>query len=396
MRIVAAVISSLTAFLLLPPSWVRAADLPACMRVRVRFDGSRALRFDRVTGSPGARLYIHNSYPTSCDGNHSTKSCVGEEGYLLTGDEVAAGKSCGKWTYIQYIGVRRITQGWVDSSRLKFIRKVGGGTGAPLFTLTRGRGIPVCEAYLQRLNVTDYSQNLSSSAPVPYCGIPENDQIIGFKSLHRVPLAADLVVRLSGELRILWYQPDPHLNRRPAGEQGASEWVGLRMKAWRYSPEIDVDNDGASENIIVWQGYGLTDGAAICGEPFTPNYTWGYRPPQMPLVMNGDLTVDLQKTATLFGRRGGKGLDFGIGHPPFHPIGHFITLFEYRGLIYLGAFFDSSGDYEGRRRGEPDLANTLGVFLRRHGSTKQLCEYRLSGDDYPPANATASGVIGGE
>jgi hypothetical protein len=119
----------------------------------------------------------------------------------------------------------------------------------------------------------------------------------------------------------------------------------------------------------------------------------------MPLVIKSDLHVDLQSTASMFGRSGvvrPKTFQSVIGPPPFHPIGHFITLFNYRRLTYIAALFDAGGDFAGRRKGDAGLANVLGVFLRRHQTTKELCEYRLSGKDYPPASASASGVIGAE
>ena len=57
------------------------------------------------------------------------------------------------------------------------------------FDLTKGNGIPVCEAYLQRLNNTDF-QNM------PYCGRPEDDSVPGFTRLNRVPLYAERIYRL--------------------------------------------------------------------------------------------------------------------------------------------------------------------------------------------------------
>jgi hypothetical protein len=269
-RAIAALLLGLATVVFTLCSAVQAANLAPCIRKSVRFDGSGPLQFGRVTGLSGARLYIHPSYPKSC--NSSTRSCAGTRAYLLTGDEVAVGKNCGKWTYIQYIGQSRITEGWVARSNLKLLRKVGTGMGTPLFTLIKGRGTPVCEAYLQRLNVTDYRANYPSP-PLPYCGIPENDDIPGFRFLHRVPLPSNLVVKMSGELSLLWHPPNPHLNERPVDDDGLPQWVGSRMKAWRYNPGIDVDNDGIPDDIVVWQGYGLSDSAAVCGEPFSPAYT---------------------------------------------------------------------------------------------------------------------------
>lgn len=166
--ITATLVSILTGLLPLVAR-ARAVDVTACIHETVHFDGRRPLQFDRVTGSPGTRLYMHAVYPKSCFSSEVSY----ERGhvYLLTGDEVAIGKSCGKWAYVQYIGDRRVTKGWVENSRLAFVQKAGQGTAKWLFTLTKGRGTSVCEAYLQRLNVTDYAHDRPGS-PAPYCGIP--------------------------------------------------------------------------------------------------------------------------------------------------------------------------------------------------------------------------------
>jgi hypothetical protein len=41
------------------------------------------------------------------------------------------------------------------------------------------------------------------------------------------------------------------------------------------------------------------------------------------------------------------------------------------------------GDFANQRRDMPTLANNLGVFLRRDGMTRQICEYHVSNQDYP-------------
>jgi hypothetical protein len=380
-RAIAALLLGLATVVFPLCSAVQAANLAPCIRKYVRFDGSEPLQFDRVTGLPGTRLYIHASYPKSC--NSSTSSCAGGHAYLLPGDTVAIGKTCGHWTYMQYIGVSRITKGWVDGSRLNFLKKVGTGEGTPLFTLTRGRGKPVCEAYLQRLNVTQSN----------YCTMPESDAIPGFSVLHRVPLRASTMVKMSGRVFEWWEHPDPHLN---GSWNGTLRAVGTVMEAWRYNPPIDVNNDGRPDNIIVWQGYGLQDGVTFCGEPFTRFYNWGYRPRRLPLIMSSRSHIDAEETALVFGRPG-RGLNRGrrlaLGEMPFKPVGHFITPFKYRGVTYFSTFFDVTGDYRGLRKNQPKLANVLGVLLRRDHNTREVCEYKMAGSDYPPENAQPSGLI---
>ena len=51
-----------------------------------------------------------------------------------------------------------------------------------VFKLTRGNTVPVCEAYLQRLNQTQFKYPAN-------CGRPEDDQVPGFQRLTRVLLS---------------------------------------------------------------------------------------------------------------------------------------------------------------------------------------------------------------
>jgi len=50
------------------------------------------------------------------------------------------------------------------------------------FQLTKGAGTPVCDAYLERLNTTEYKKP-------PYCDRPESNAVKGFTKLNRVRLS---------------------------------------------------------------------------------------------------------------------------------------------------------------------------------------------------------------
>jgi hypothetical protein len=108
--------------------------------------------------------------------------CAETKAYLITGNIVAVGKVCGTWAYTQFIGRKVVSTGWVDPARLQFLRKTSAIVVADRFSLTKGQGHPVCEAYLQRLNSSPYFPY------PPYCDRPEDDEIPGFALLHRVPL----------------------------------------------------------------------------------------------------------------------------------------------------------------------------------------------------------------
>lgn len=382
------------------PFVARASELLACVRRTVHFDGSTALNYYRVTGQPDAKLFIFPQYSAACLAGK--KDCEPRGAYLIAGNEVAVGKQCGRWSYIQYIGSGRITKGWVESARLQFLKSVRPATAywqakfnmrvppsgrfPPPFRITKGQGVPVCEAYLQRLNTTDY-QGGHAYPQAPFDGIPESDAIPGFALLHRVMLQSDRIIQMSEPLERWWEQINPHLT----GYWGATPDIVRRggIVAWRYEPSLDIDNNGKPVDFVVWRGYGLSGAAGRCGEPFNPNYTWSMRCQQLPLVMKDDLQINYTKTAELFERVGASGPDRDsageIVHP-FVPVGFFITPFVYRGTTYFSTFFNEYGDYEGKRQGEWKLWNTLGVLVRHRNKEQEVCEYQLRGNDYPKAH----------
>lgn len=386
--IIAWALLGMAGFLAPRPSQADPRDLRACVKRGVSFDGRWPLQFDRIAGASGAKLYVYSSFPDFCASGDAR--CSKDRPYLLTGQEVAVGKTCGRWSYIDYVGTTRITKGWVSGSRLSLLRKVGNGTGTPLFKMNKGHGVPVCEAYLQRLNVTDYRVVVPRP---PYCGIPENDEVPGFQVLPRVDLPTQTIVKLSGKIFNWWERPNPRFER---DWSGSDQQVGTTMMAWRYDPPIDINNDGKPDDIILWQGYGLQADVDRCGDLVTEYYKWGFRPRRLPLIMSQDFHIDTEETARVFGRLGGGILptsELRVGQPPFQPVGHFITPFRYNGLTYFSAFFDVTGDDRGLRKGDPRLANVLAVLLRRDHKTRQVCEYRMAGSDFPPADAQPSGVI---
>ena len=116
------------------------------------------------------------------------------------------------WSYVQFIGKTRITTGWIKTESLDIRKTVlPFDDGRPSLIgdtevfvpatipmkIVRGKGIPVCEAYLQRLNQTVFHW-------APYCGRPENDQIPGFERLKRVRLTPEEGLALSPQIQSLW------------------------------------------------------------------------------------------------------------------------------------------------------------------------------------------------
>jgi hypothetical protein len=241
--------------------------------------------------------------------------------------------------------------------------------------MIKGAGVPVCEANLQRLNMAEYARP-------PYCARPQHTVVPGFANLQRTPLEAAESVPLSGKLFVLWHRPNPALSPNWNFEAGS-------MTAWRYSRPLDIENDGDPVPILLWRGAGLDSASISCGE-YWSNRNWGFRPRQLPLILKPDGTqIDEVKTAAVFS---GRGLPTWVMDPaavpkgsvfPFRPVGRSIAIFQYRDRMYFDAFFDLSGDDQGQRRNIPQLANTLGVFVREQKMTREICEYKMAGTDYP-------------
>ncbi len=253
-------------------------DLAQCASKKVRFDGVEPLAYSDIVGESGAHIALSYQYPKLCNSQYG-QECQGRA-YLIPGDTVAVAKSCGDSSYVQFMGQKKITIGWVSKIHLKNrVAKLPYDDGAPpgynhfftpsaaTMTLTKGQGRPVCEAYLQRLNQTVYYEP-------PYCGRPENDQVPGFVRLHRIILDPDEVSKLYGQVGAFLLRS----NSTPPQVQNAQEMEEVSRAAgshkilvWRYEPRVDVENDGTTTNLIVWTGSPISSTGKACGDPHFPN-----------------------------------------------------------------------------------------------------------------------------
>lgn len=194
-----------------------AEDLTTCIAQPVTFDGTTPLTYETVTAPSGGKAPLHGRFPKECSASQHL-SCT-STAYLVSGDTVALGKTCGPWAYVQYIGERKISVGWIDLSRLSVLKRIapraskmmyGPFENEPIFLLTKGHQLPVCEAYLQRLNQTEFH------GPA-YCGRPEDDQVPGFVRLVRVGVPLATVSRL---YRLVYTILDPE-------SDSVAEWEAM-------------------------------------------------------------------------------------------------------------------------------------------------------------------------
>lgn len=262
------------------------------------------------------------------------------------------------------------------------------------FTLTKGKGVEVCDAYLKRLTSTEHKE-------YPFCDRPEDDSVEGFARLNRVPLSAEevyaLVDRIYGFTHSLnqnfWTQQREGRREStfPESEQSLTRKtiegsLGHSIRVWRYEPSVDIDNDGVPDkDLVVWHGYGAGGGLYHCG---SIKYRYPERQGQIIYAIDYRMKVDEARTRELFGHllwgypamKNGEQIGF---YPQFRPIGNKLSVFQYRGEYYFDTFFDTWGDFEGRRREYKYIADTLSVFQRKGGMTKQVCEYRWHNPDHP-------------
>jgi hypothetical protein len=390
------------ALLLCSPAWLlpraMAADADSgCIQKTVVFDGIAPLRFATVMGEKDSKLYLHQEYPSKC--STLVPDACKADAYVVSGDTVAIGKNCGAWDYVQYVGTTRVSRGWVAAdaveaharSPIEGFKIEKGSLSFPQskgyhFKLTRGQGVPVCESYLQRLNVSHY-------AKPPYCGRPEDDSVPGFAKLIRVPLEPSEVNKLYRYAFNFFYPRPAHESSGftdiREGRIDVTKEVGHGLAAWRYNPGVDLENDGMPGNVVVWHGLSSSSAAVQCAQDFS-SIGIGLRAVQAPLVFNAnDEGVDEKATKAIIAhpvQQYDLSLhtgNFYVGAHTFRTIARAISIFRYRGAYYFDGFFDIWGDADDKRRGEPRLANTLAVFIRKDDVTRQICEYRMSGSDYP-------------
>lgn len=260
-------------------------------------------------------------------------------------------------------------------------RRIRTEPGYHTFILTKGKGVDVCEAYLKRLNKTWFDR-------LPFCDRPENTDVPGFEKLNRVALTPEEIYPIYYRITDYIYTGDQYIHDkqsaagktdvlRPENKEReiffikqAMEWQ--RLGAYRYDPPIDFDNDQKPDNLLVWKQSGFSCGSI--------HEEYGLFPELGRIIVfilgPGSLFVDEKNTKTLIGHPiGGYPEPDGKGfYEGFRPVGDSMGIFRYKEITYFDTFFDTWGDFEGKRGEDPNIWRILGVFKREKGQTKQVCE----------------------
>lgn len=392
-----------TAIVALLMVWLGAvqANSADCANPQVHFDGVKPLTYAVVNRGSGESLPIHPVHPSKCS-SPNEQACKGKA-YILPGDAVAIGAQCGAWDYVQYIGAKRITVGWVESQRLvkrssqtkreQSRRKEAVTSESEMdvdksvyhFELKKGGGTPVCEALLQRLNQTHYE------AP-PYCDIPEDSTVPGFEALQRKTPSERLE-------RQMFYHAEVFASTGGSGQDYTTtaeaymydrRYTGagspFSKVVWLYGSPLDMENNGHPRHILVWQGLGHLPGP--CGTRVSPGSDNYSRVAQQAFVLSDNTgRIDENETRAVFYRPRERSKVVG---DVYTPIGLTTSIFKYGGTYYFGGFYDAysglDGDFNGERKWKNNrettfssgLGNTFDLFLRKDRKTSLVCDYVMT------------------
>jgi hypothetical protein len=338
--------------------------LAECAARSAAFDGIAPLRYATVSAPAGSKVPLHDTFPWDCKLADASKCPA--KAYLIGGDDVAIGKTCGAWDYTEFLGANRVSVGWVASDRLmpvlaKPAADPPEGTKRFRAEIQRGKHLPVCRAYLQRLNQTNFRLP-------PFCGRPENAAVPGFVELTRVWVPIAEINRLQFEVeRFIFDQPpDTTLHRTPYP-------LSSRLASYQFDPPISIQNNGTSRRVVLWNDDSRDE--PDCNSTSGP-MPLPHRSIQVAIILNADgSALDSQLTISVFGRPSlNRSLptirDKEMHNGGYPVIGYTYGVFNYRGTYYFDTFYDYESKTEER-------TNKLGVFINREKRTEEVCEFLI-------------------
>jgi hypothetical protein len=290
--------------------------------------------------------------------------------------------------YRTFIQIAFGTFAVVMSSALHGSTPASQSENRPAFALKEGEGVTVCEAYLRRLNRSQFS------AP-PYCDRPENTDVRNFTRLNRVLLNTDEILKLDRQIfgflmhNDVAYWEKYAAERRRLGLAVTSDAqlrreIELQVKQnrevqrhFRFDPPVDADNDGKPDSVVIWRDTGF-----VCGEVYRGNSP--ARSSTYALVLDSNGNVDASRTQKIFGHPSGgyvvsykdrEGNAITRETDRFRPIGTSIGVVVYASKTYFDTFYSVWGDIKNERRTDPEITNTLALLKHEDGKTAAVCEF---------------------
>jgi len=228
----------------------------------------------------------------------------------------------------------------------------------PIFKLTKGQGTEVCDAYLQRLNATEFLDNN------PLKGRITEPLLKGFVDLKPVPLTEEEIKRLYYKIQSFNFyrnhnliEKDMETHKTLSSIKTAREFPKLikdyivehqKTPLVRYQKKLDMDNNGIATNNVIKGNYGV-------------------------YIMDNLLQrIDEENTTAIFSD---KELLEWPTITQFPPLAMSMNIFNYKGKYYFDGFLDLIfyNYYH-----EVDFTHPfrLGVFIHQRKNTQKVCEYQ--------------------
>jgi hypothetical protein len=254
----------------------------------------------------------------------------------------------------------------------------------PVFELIKGQGTEVCDAYLQRLNATEFLDN------DPTKGRVTEPMLNGFSDLKTIPLTADEVLRMYNRLKSFEQYQDQSLHEKyyekynnihkyekgfkPQG-QAPTDYIKILMDEHhqkpfvRYEFTLDLDNDGKANDTVI-----KTTKDTIYSN--------------IILNIKGVFVVDEKLQNVEETKMKDIFADQEILQWPsvtqFPPLAASINLFSYNGKTYFDGFLQVVLSTDHSPTVNLNSPIILGVFIHENYKTHKICEYNwLNSRVYP-------------
>ncbi len=258
------------------------------------------------------------------------------------------------------------------------------------FSVMKGKGTPVCDDYANLLNRTHFEVT-------SFCGRPDDDPAHGFAHLERRYLSADEIFLLFNRVDAFMKFSDQDLADRPprpspqhphrvvyqkavTSVEEVRQILSLNyLKVWTYSVPIDIQNNGTPIRVLMWQGYGVTDKGAPCGDsPASKPWSFPYMEQRAFVLTDDGAELDERRTRAIFGAQAGLGpsqrgvIDLmgaapAPGERPFAPLADSVGIFEYAGRYYI---------HTENIPVSSTAAAPIRILLNEHSKTRLICEIR--------------------